>query len=375
MPQSEDVAAAAANLVDLARGRVADRRPMPSVLVDAGPQRSLHRYLPVEGAPPERAKADPVLLVPPLAAPALCFDLRRGCSLAEHLVAGGRRTYLLDYGAINFGDRALGLEHWVEEVIPEAVRAASADSGGRPVKVVGWCLGGIMATLAVAADNSLPVAAIALVASPFDFSRVPLVAPLRPIAAVTQGRGVTALYSLLGGAPAPLVRRGYQIAGLDKYLLKPYTIASNLHRRELLAQIEAVDHFMSRMHAYPGRTFGQLYHRFFRTNDLADGRLALRGGTVCLDEVRVPLLAVAGTGDGIAPVAACHAIAGLVPDAPAVRLETAPGGHLGVLTGRAARSTTWALLDAFLDERPRRRRGRRTSAKASLHPAGAPGVP
>ena len=29
------------------------------------------------------------------------------------------------------------------------------------------------------------------------------------------------------------------------------------------------------MHAYPGRTFGQLYHRFFRTNDLADGRLAL----------------------------------------------------------------------------------------------------
>ena len=33
---------------------------------------------------------------------------------------------------------------------------------------------------------------------------------------------------------------------------------------------------MDRMHAYPGRTFGQLYHRFFRTNDLADGRLALR---------------------------------------------------------------------------------------------------
>ena len=54
---------------------------------------------------------------------------------------------------------------------------------------------------------------------------------------------------------------------------------SNLHDRELLAQIEAVDAFMGRMHAYPGRTFGQLYHRFFRTNDLADGRLALEDGT------------------------------------------------------------------------------------------------
>jgi polyhydroxyalkanoate synthase len=31
-----------------------------------------------------------------------------------------------------------------------------------------------------------------------------------------------------------------------------------------------------------------------------------------------------------------------------VRLETAPGGHLGVLTGRAARGTTWVALDRHL---------------------------
>ncbi len=114
-----------------------------------------------------------------------------------------------------------------------------------------------------------------MVASPFDFSRVPLVAPLRPVAAVTQGQLVTQLYRVLGGAPAPLVKRGYQLAGFDKYVMKPWTIVSNLHDRELLAQIEAVDIFMDNMHAYPGRTFGQLYHRFFRSNDLADGRLAL----------------------------------------------------------------------------------------------------
>jgi polyhydroxyalkanoate synthase subunit PhaC len=33
-----------------------------------------------------------------------------------------------------------------------------------------------------------------------------------------------------------------------------------------------------------------------------------------------------------------------------VRFETAPGGHLGVLTGRRARTTTWTHLDAFLDD-------------------------
>ena len=61
----------------------------------------------------------------------------------------------------------------------------------------------------------------------------------------------------------------------------------------------------------------------------------------------MPLLAVAGRGDGIAPVPACHHLADLVPNAE-ITLETAPGGHLGVLTGRAARATTCNLLDAFL---------------------------
>lgn len=342
------IAGAAANAYDAARrGGVADLRRMPAALIDHGPQRDLYRYLRVEQATPR--ESSPVLLVPPLAAPASCFDLRRGCSLAEHLLLAGRETYIVDYGEIEFSNRSLGLEHWIEDVLPNAVEAASIDAGGQPLVLIGWSLGGILALLAHAADTSLPIEAVALIGSPFDFSRVPTIAPLRPIAAVTRGRGITELYRVLGGAPAPLVRYGYQLLGIEKYLMKPWTIASNLDDRDLLAQIEAVDAFMARMHAYPGRTFGQLFHRLFRTNDLADGKLSLTGRTVDLAAARVPLLSIAGLGDGIAPVAACHHLGDLVPNVPSLRLETAPGGHLGVLTGRAARGTTWVLLDELLD--------------------------
>jgi polyhydroxyalkanoate synthase len=347
LPSAGDAVTAAVNLYDATiRGGLADTRRMPSELIDEGPQRRVHRYLPL-GRGRRRSTSMPVLLVPPLAAPALCFDLRRGCSLAEHLLRRGHETYLVDYGPVRFSDRSLGLEHWIEDVIPSAVRAVSHDAGERPVQLVGWCLGGILALLAQCADEELAVASTALVASPFDFSRVPLVAPLRPIAAGIRPTHqiVTRVYRALGGAPAPLVKRGYQLAGIDKYVMKPWTVATNLHDRELLAQIEAVDLFMDNMHAYPGRTFGQLYHRFFRYNDLADGRLALSDRTLELADVRGPVLAIAGTGDGIAPVAACHHLGDLLPS---VQLETAPGGHLGVLTGRAARGTTWVLLDRFL---------------------------
>jgi polyhydroxyalkanoate synthase len=215
--------------------------------------------------------------------------------------------------------------------------------------VLGWCLGGIMSLLALAADDSLPVESIAMVASPFDFTRVRLVAHL-PLDQLTHGRFLTAAYRLLGGAPAPLVRYAHQAAALDKQILKPWAILTHLDDREFLAQIAAVDAFMARMHAYPGRAFGQLYHRFFRVNELAGGRLQLPDATVDLADVEVPVLVVAGESDGIAPRGAVFHVAELLPNASEVRLETAPGGHLGVLTGLGARRTTWAILDDFLDE-------------------------
>lgn len=320
---------------------------MPRAVIDEGPQRTVFRYHRREGAP---RRGVPLLLVPPLAAPALCFDLRRGCSIVEHEVGRGRDVYLVDYGAIAFADRDLGLEHWFRSVIPESVRAVARDSDADQVDIFGWCLGGIMAMLAVAESDELPVRAIATVASPFDFTQVPLVAPLRPIVNIAGGAGPAAVYRVLGGAPAPIVKRAYQLAGADKYLTKPMAILQNLDDRDFLAQLEAVDRFMDGMLAYPGRTFGQLYHRFFRTNDLASGYLDVDGGRIELSEIRQPVLSVAGQGDGIAPVNAVHHVASLLDGSARVELETAPGGHLGVLTGRAARTTTWEIVDRFLDD-------------------------
>jgi polyhydroxyalkanoate synthase len=343
---------AAANVWDMSPlgSGIADTRPTPSAVIDVGPQRTVHRYR----LPRKPSAHSPVLLVPPLAAPASCFDLRRGCSVAEHLIALGYPTYLVDYGPISFQDRQLGLEHWVEEVLPEAIATVSEDAGGCDVQVVGWCLGGIMALLSVA-GRDLPVSSLALIASPFDFWKVRTAAPIRQLGELTGGRLITGLYTALGGAPAPLVSLGFQLTALDKRLTKPFTVLRNIGDRDLLAHIEAVDDYMANMLAYPGRTFAQLYHRFFRVNDLADGRTELADGKqIDLADVEVPVLVVAGESDILAPREAVHHVAGLLGGSPDVRVRTAPGGHLGVLTGRHARDATWRELDEFLrayDER------------------------
>jgi polyhydroxyalkanoate synthase len=347
LPQPEQVIDSAATAWDLYCGPgVADLRRTPSSIVHEAPQCTVRRY---RSRRRSRADRAPVLLVPPLAAPASCFDLRRGCSLVEHLTSLGYPVYVVDYGPISFGDRALGLEHWVEDVIPSAIGVVSRDAGGAPVQPVGWCLGGILLLLAVAADRQLPVASVALIASPFDFTRVRLAAPLRQLERLTGGALGSALYRALGGAPAPLVSRGFQLTSIDRYLTKPLWVLRNLANRESIAHSEAIDSYMANMLAYPGRTFGQLYHRFFRVNELAGGSVQFGDGhRIELGDVREPVLVVAGDSDALAPAAAVRAVVDLLPNAKSVRYELVAGSHLGVLSGRNAEATTWRHLDEFL---------------------------
>jgi hypothetical protein len=134
---------AAANLRDFARGRIADRTRTPAGIIDEGRKRAVHRYRPTGGA----IAGPPVLLIPPMASQASCFDLHRGCSVAAHLTGSGRPTYLVDYGKITRQDADLGVEFWVNEVLPLTISTVSEDAGGQPVTLVGWCLGGILALL------------------------------------------------------------------------------------------------------------------------------------------------------------------------------------------------------------------------------------
>jgi polyhydroxyalkanoate synthase subunit PhaC len=64
--------------------------------------------------------------------------------------------------------------------------------------------------------------------------------------------------------------------------------------------------------------------------------------------VQQDVLIVAGTTDVIAPVASVRRARDVLTGARSIRFETAPGSHLGVLTGPEARDSTWEYLAEFL---------------------------
>ncbi|MFF3222856.1 alpha/beta fold hydrolase [Nocardia suismassiliense] len=326
--------------------------PTPSTVLWDEPHRQLRRFERRQGDTETAVPAtdSAVLLVPPLAAPATCFDLRPDQSLAGFLLETGRAPYVIDYGDITFGDRRMGFEDWIDEILPEAVLRTSADRDGRPVDLVGWSLGGTLALLTAAAHAELPIRSITAVGAPLDYDKLTGIPQLRAVAKLTGGIATSTLVRAAGGVPAPLTRIGYKITAWDRELTRPWFVASNIARTETLARMETIDRFMAEMPGYPGRFYGQLWGRLILNNDIGRGVVQLGQRRIELAQVSAPVLLVGGPTDVITPAAAVEAGTRTLTGAASVRFETSPGSHLGILTGPEARDSTWAYLDKFLTE-------------------------
>ena len=324
IPKPDQVVAAIGNAATLAlSGGLADLRPMPRRMAYSGPHGSVHRYHPAEAT---AQRGGPVLLVTPPHAPSSCYDLRRGGSLVEHLVGKGRPTYVLETGTptTRVGERTL--TQWADDLLPAGINTVAGQHDGRGVHLVGWSLGGVLALLAAGRHADLPIASVTVLGAAVDVTQVPLSVAPRP---------------LLEPVTVPFLPWQLPLGLIPAALARPLAFGLNLDDRDHLAQLEAVQRFSALVTAYSGRSAGQAFHRYVDSTALA-----------ALHDVDVPVLVIAGATDPIAPTAAVRALLPLLTGAPETRFEIVPGGHLGQLTGRAARTSTWPALDEWLDQAP-----------------------
>lgn len=320
---------------------------LPATVLNDAPHRRLTRF---DRTTPASARR-PVLLVPPLAVSARCFDLRPGQSLAAHLLASGRATYLLDYGQITFADRAMGFETWMDDILPSAIHAVLADHAEHGdvdgVDLVGWSLGGTISLLTAAAHPDLPISSLTAFGTPIDYSKVGSVRPLIAADRLLGSRAVTAPTAALGGVPRHLVRASYRAMAPKRELTKALHLARNILDTETLARTSAIDDFIADMPGYPGRAYHQLHTRLMARNELTSGTVRLgRDREVRLGDISTRVLFIGSATDNIADGPAVQAGADAVPGA---RYAAADGlSHLGLVAGPRAAQLSWPHLDDFL---------------------------
>lgn len=300
----------------------------------------------------------PVVLVPPLAADPLNFDLLPQRSLVRFLLAQGYKVYLVDFGSPERDHSAYGLAHYTTQLLPEALTAVRRHARLKSLSLLGYCMGGLFCLIYAGWSHDRQIKNIVTIASPIDAHQAgvagQLLAAMRGPIKLVRRYTAFRIHKL---DPARLNVPGW-VSSLAFKLTNPLgTLASyvdllmNLWDRDYVVQHQTMAAWFNDMHAYPGGIVQDFVVRVGMDNALSKGRVPLgKDQEALLDRIDASLLAIAGTGDKIVTVEAARKVMDIVASADK-RFALAPGGHAGVFAGSKAPATTWTLAADWLRSR------------------------
>lgn len=304
-----------------------------------------------------RRQPVPLVMVPPLAASSVIFDLLPQRSLVRYLLARGFDVYLVDWGDPEIDHSHYGIKDYTGEMLPAALGAIRDDSGQAELTLFGWCMGGLFSLIYAGLSADPGIRNIVTVASPVD-SRAGGIA----------GRLMAAL-----NGPAHLVRKytNFRVHDIDpKVLLVPgwmnslafkltnpvgslmsyWDLLTRLWDREFVEAHTTTSRFLNRMMNYPGGIVQDFFVRVGVDNDLSRGRITVGDQQSSFDRIACSLLVYAGQADAIVTPAAAHRVMDLVKSQDK-EFVVAPGGHMGVFAGSSAPAHVWQTAADWLTPR------------------------
>jgi len=331
---------------------------------------SVRRYLPLTEAEitagdsviPVRAKRHrvPVLLVPPLAADPLNFDLLPQRSLVRFLLAEGYKVYLVDFGSPDKDHSHLGLSDYTTRMLPSAIAAVRGHARVKDLSLVGYCMGGLFCLIYAGWSHDAQVKNIVTIASPIDLHQAGVAGqlltamrlPIRLVRRYTRFR-IDRLNPERLNVPGWVSSLAFKLTNPMGTITNYVDLLMNLWDRDYVVQHDTMATWFNDMHAYPGGIVQDFVVRVGIDNALSKGRVPLgKGQESLLDRIDASLLAIAGTSDNIVTVEAARKVMAIVASKDKL-FKLAPGGHAGVFAGSKAPGTTWRMAADFL--RPRSR--------------------
>jgi polyhydroxyalkanoate synthase len=290
-----------------------------------------------------RTRHPPLVIVFSILGRSYVLDLRPGSSFVQQLLGAGTDVFLVDFGVPDEVDAANTLETYVDNYLPRAVRTA-AEATGEEVDVLGYCFGGLITTLCLAAHPDLPVRRIAVMASPVDFS---------------GARGLLGMFARhklevaeilddTGNVPAEAVYRMFRGFKPTSDISTYATLWEHLWNDEFLDGFQAMSQWVRDQVPFPGACAEQCVDLLLRRNALMGSEVALRDRVVHLRDIHQPLLVITAEHDHIVPPSMARPILQLVGSDDVDELSI-PAGHVGLVASRQSARHTLPGIVEWLD--------------------------
>lgn len=299
----------------------------------------------------ESVYKEPVLMLSAWMMKYYIMDLSPHNSMVKFLVDRGHTVFVISWVNPSAEDRDLDMEDYRNLGIMDALKVINGIVPETKIHTVGYCLGGIILTIAAAAmcrDHDDRLASMTLLTTLTDFNDP------GELAVFIDPSEVSYLEDLMW-------EQGYldpqQAAGSFQLLRSHDLIWSKMVREYLLGKRQPMFDLMAwnvdgtRM---PYRQHSQLLRRLFLNNDLWDGRYRVGDRPIAISDIHIPIFAVAATADHVAPWKSVHRLH-LQTDTEELTFVLTTGGHnVGIVNppgpkARDFRMATSRAGDRYID--------------------------
>lgn len=310
--------------------------PDPPVVWSEGASRLLDY-----GALGDGAGGVPVLFVPSLVNRHYILDLSSSKSLMRWLVRQGLRPYLVDWGRPGPRERRFTLTDYIAGRLERVLDAVVAMTG-RPVPVVGYCMGGLLVA-ALAQRRPRQVAGMVLMATPWDFHAEDA-AMAKHAAAAFQPFGP--MLEAWGEVPVDVLQALF--AQLDPLLaLKKFTQFARMAPDSPAAHaFVALEDWLNDGVPLVAAVARDALAGWYGRNDTVRGEWLVGGQPVDPTRIAVPTLALIPERDRIVPPASAIVLARSIPQAQMLRPSL---GHIGMVVSAGAETGVWHPLARWLN--------------------------
>ena len=287
----------------------------------------------------------PVLFVPSLINRGTILDLTATRSMLRWLGARRMRPLLLEWGWPGERERRFGLADYVTRRLEPAMAAAAASDRRGRIVLCGYCMGGLLA-MAAAQRRREMVAALCLIATPWDFHA----GSAGPAAAASRLRRLDALMHASGSLPVDAIQAAF--ASLD-----PAAVAAKFRRFGNLAQDDdatrlfvAIEDWLNDGVPLAAPVARDCLDGWYGENRPARGTWRVAGTTIDPAALDLPTLLVVPRHDRIVPPESALALKAMIRRAKLLQL---PGGHVGIVAGPRAPELLWTPLLRWLRRQAR----------------------